>query len=148
MTIQLDFAGYALRLDRRYDPDTHMWVLDVADAWVRVGLDALTADTYGALAQLALAPEGTRVARGEPFGSLEAAKFVGPLIAPVSGVLETVNTPVLMDPELVLRDPYGDGWLAEFTEVGPAPELVDSEQARTWFAHEVADYREKGLVAE
>ena len=44
-----------------------------ADAWMRVGLDALTADTYGALAQLALVPEGTRVTRGEPFGSLEAA---------------------------------------------------------------------------
>lgn len=148
MTTQLDFAGYALRLDRRYDPDTHMWVLEVADAWMRVGLDALTADTYGALAQLALAPEGTRVERGEPFGSLEAAKFVGPLIAPLSGVLQTVNTQVLADPELVLRDPYGQGWLAEFTEVGPAPELLYSEQARAWFGREVAAYREKGLVAE
>ena len=148
MTTQLDFAGYPLRLDRRYDPDTHMWVLDIADAWMRVGLDALTADTYGALAQLALVPEGTRVTRGEPFGSLEAAKFVGPLISPVSGVLQTVNTPVLVDPELVMRDPYGDGWLAEFTEVGPVPELLYGEAARTWFASEVADYREKGLVAE
>lgn len=148
MTAQLEFGGYALRLDRRYDPDTHLWVLDVADQRVRVGLDALTADTYGALAQLALSAVGTRVVRGEPFGSLEAAKFVGPLTAPVSGVLAAVNTEVLADPELVLHDPYDRGWLTEFTEVGLAPELVFGEEAHAWFVREVAEYRDKGLVAE
>jgi glycine cleavage system H protein len=148
MTTSLEFGGYALRLDRRYDPDTHLWVLDIADGRVRVGLDALTADTYGALAQLALSEVGTPVGRGEPFGSLEAAKFVGPLTAPVSGVVAAVNLAVLADPELVLRDPYDQGWLAEFAEVGPAPGLVGGDDVHAWFVREVADYREKGLVAE
>ena len=58
-------------------------------------------------------------ASGDPFGSLEAAKFVGPLTAPVSGVIAAVNGAVLADPESVLRDPYGRGWLAEFTVAGP-----------------------------
>lgn len=148
MTTQLEYGGYALRLDRRYDPDTHLWVLAIADGRVRVGFDALTADTYGALAQLAMSAVGTPVGRGEPFGSLEAAKFVGPLTAPVSGVLVAVNPAVLEDPELVLRDPYGLGWLAEFAEVGQAPALICDDEARAWFVREVADYREKGLVAE
>lgn len=148
MTTQLDFGGYELRLDRCYDPDTHMWVQEITPGRVRVGFDALTADTYGALAQLAMAHAGTSVERGDPFGSLEAAKFVGPLTAPVSGVVAAVNGEVLADPEMVLVDPYGRGWLAEFTVVGPAPELVDGDEARAWFAREVADYREKGLVAE
>lgn len=148
MTTQLEFGGYALRLDRRYDPDTHMWVQQITDGRVRVGFDALTADAYGALAQIAMAHTGTRVERGEPFGSLEAAKFVGPLTAPVSGVLQTVNTEVLANPELVLLDPYGRGWLAEFTVAAPVAELVDGEEARSWFAREVTKYREKGLVAE
>lgn len=148
MTIQLDFGGYELRLDRSYDPETHLWVQEVGDGRVRVGFDALTADTYGALAQLIMSPVGTAVERGEEFGSLEAAKFVGPLTAPVSGVLTAVNDTVLADPETVLRDPYGHGWLAEFT-VGAAPaDLVEGDQARSWFAGEVADYRDKGLVAE
>jgi glycine cleavage system H protein len=148
MTTQLDFGGYELRLDRSYDPDTHMWVQPIADGRVRVGFDALTADTYGALAQIAMSHAGTSVERGDPFGSLEAAKFVGPLTAPVTGVVAAVNGEVLADPEMVLLDPYGRGWLAVFTVAGPAPELVDGEDARTWFAREVADYREKGLVAE
>lgn len=148
MTIQLDFGGYELRLDRGYDPDTHMWVQDTGDGRVRVGFDALTADTYGALAQLVMSPVGTEVARGDEFGSLEAAKFVGPLTAPVTGVLAAVNDAVLADPEAVLRDPYGEGWLAEFAVAGAPAGLVDGEQARDWFAREVADYRDKGLVAE
>lgn len=148
MTIQLEFGGYALRLDRRYDPDTHLWVKEVADGRVRVGFDALTADTYGALAQVAMSSAGTSVERGDPFGSLEAAKFVGPLIAPVSGVVAAVNGEVLADPEIVLRDPYGSGWLAEFRVADAAPGLLDGEEARSWFAHEVAEFRDKGLVAE
>lgn len=148
MTIQLDFGGYELRLDRSYDPETHFWVQQAGDGRVRVGFDALTADTYGALAQLLMSPVGTTVQRGEEFGSLEAAKFVGPLIAPVSGVLAAVNNAVLADPETVLRDPYGTGWLAEFTVDAAPAGLVDGEDARNWFSREVADYRDKGLVAE
>lgn len=150
MTIHTDFGGYELRLDRRYDPETHFWVQQAGDGTgrVRVGFDALTADTYGALAQLMMSPVGTAVARGEEFGSLEAAKFVGPLTAPVTGVLAAVNDAVLADPEGVLRDPYGTGWLAEFDLAGEPAGLVEGDQAREWFAAEVADYREKGLVAE
>jgi glycine cleavage system H protein len=148
MTTQPEVDGYELRLDRRYDPDSHLWVMDTADGRVRVGLDALTADTYGALAQLELSGVGTPVGRGEVFGSLEAAKFVGPLTAPVSGVIAAVNLAVLADPELVLREPYDGGWLAEFAEAGSAPRLVGGDDARAWFAREIADYREKGLLAE
>lgn len=152
MTTQLDLGGYELRLDRSYDPDTHLWVQRVGDrtahSVVRVGFDALTADTYGALAQLMISPVGTAVQRGEEFGSLEAAKFVGPLTAPVTGVLTAVNEVVLADPETVLRDPYGGGWLAEFAVSAEPAGLIDGEDARAWFCGEVADYRDKGLVAE
>lgn len=148
MTIQLDFGGYELRLDRSYDPLTHLWVQDIGGGRARVGFDALTADTYGALAQLAMSPVGTSVQRGDQFGSLEAAKFVGPLTAPVCGVITAINADVLADPETVLRDPYGLGWLAEFALSDPASDLVDGEDARSWFAREVAAYRDKGLVAE
>ncbi len=148
MTIQLEVLGYALRMDRRYDPETHLWVLDTEDGRVRVGLDALSADTYGALAQLELSAVGTSIGRGDPFGSLEAAKFVGPLTAPVAGVVTAVNADVLADPELVLREPYDGGWLAEFSDVKAAFDLLGGDEARAWFAREVAEYREKGLLAE
>jgi glycine cleavage system H lipoate-binding protein len=63
-------------------------------------------------------------------------------------VVAAVNAAVLADPELVLREPYDSGWLAEFAEAGSANGLLGGEDARAWFAREIADYREKGLLAE
>lgn len=149
--IEAQVGGYPLRLDRFYDPDTHFWVQTRADGLLRIGLDALTADTYGSLAQLVIAPAGTAVDRGDPFGSLEAAKFVGPLTAPLSGVVVRVNEAVLADPDLVLREPYDSGWLVDLdpSELDYEGDvLVGDEAAHTWFTGAVADHREKGLVAE
>jgi glycine cleavage system H protein len=148
MTTPLEVSGYELRLDRSYDPETHLWVRQTADDRLRVGLDALTADTYGALAQLEMAAIGTPIGRGEAFGSLEAAKFVGPLTSPISGLIADVNEAVLADPDLVLREPYDGGWLVEFAETILAPGLLTGADAATWYAGEVAGYREKGLLAE
>jgi glycine cleavage system H protein len=149
--IEAQVSGYPLRLDRFYDPDTHMWVQTRADGLLRIGLDALTADTYGSLAQLMITPSGTAVERGDPFGSLEAAKFVGPLTAPLSGVVKQVNAAVLEDPGLVLREPYDGGWLvdldpSELDHEGDV--LVGDEAAHAWFTQAVAHHRAKGLVAE
>jgi glycine cleavage system H protein len=146
--VQVEVSGYAIRLDRGYDPETHLWVLQMPDGRYRVGLDALTADTYGALAQLAFEPVGTDLAGGAAFGSLEAAKFVGPLLSPVAGRLVAVNEAVLADPELVLRDPYEGGWLIEVDGTAEPTRLLHQDAALAWFDQAVAEHREQGLVAE
>jgi glycine cleavage system H protein len=144
-------AGYALRLDRDYHTPTHMWVRDVGAGRFRIGLDALTADTYGVLAQLILLPPGTEVVAGTPLGSLEAAKFVGPLVAPFAGMVIATNTAVLDNPEVVMSEPYDGGWLMELepsSEERPLPDTLSGPEAVAWFEQAVADHQEKGLVAE
>lgn len=144
-------GGYPLRTDRCYDPETHLWVREVAAGRVLVGMDALTAETSGTLAQLAVQPAGTPVVRGQAFGSLEAAKFVGPMISPVTGTLVRGNEAVLADPDLVLRDPYDAGWLAEIEPsdwASELPLLLCGTALRSWLERAVADYRERGLIAE
>jgi glycine cleavage system H protein len=143
--------GFEFRLDRAYDPVEGMWISDRGDGRHRIGLSALTADSYGALAQLTLDRAGTAVDRGSPFGSLEAAKFVGPLLSPLTGVVVALNSDVLDNPELVLAEPYDGGWLVEVECAGADSGLdllVEGDLARAWFSHTVAEYREKGLVAE
>lgn len=143
--------GYPLRLDRFYDPQTHHWVYTKADGLLRIGLDGLTADTYGSLAQLVISAAGSVVERGEAFGSLEAAKYVGPLLAPMSGRVAAVNPAVLADPDLVVRSPYDEGWLIDLDPSRLETEgdlLVNDEIAHAWFVQSVAEHREKGLVAE
>jgi glycine cleavage system H protein len=117
----------------------------------RIGMDALGVETSGTLAQLAFLPVGEVLKRGEAFGSVEAAKFVGPLTSPLSGTVTATNGAVVADPSLVERDPYGAGWLVELTLADPGElgELISGADAiPAWFAAEVEDYRLKGVLAE
>ena len=147
----VEVAGFGVALDRAYDPAGHFWVAMVGPDRARIGLDALGVETSGTIAQLAFLPLGEHLKRGEAFGSLEAAKFVGPLPSPLSGTVSATNDAVVADPALVERDPYGDGWLVEIdlAEPGELAELISgSHPIRVWFEAEVEDYRLKGVLAE
>lgn len=141
--------GFDLALDRGYDRTTHMWVRPVADDVVRVGMDALGVETSGTLAQLSMEPEGSTLQAGRPFGQLEAAKFVGPLISPVAGTLIAANEAVLLDAGVVERDPYGEGWLIEVrVDVASLEGLCrDAEELIAWFEERIDHYRREGVLA-
>jgi len=145
-------AGFTLALDRRYQPETHMWVLETGLGRVTIGMDSLGIETSGTLAELSFLPTGTELTAGRPFGQLEAAKFVGPLISPVSGAVLTVNEEVARDPGLAERDPYGAGWLIEASTSGtgaePPPLLTEPAEITAWFTARVAHYRLNGLIAQ
>ncbi len=149
---RIQVLGYPLAVDRAYEPGTHMWVQRTGAGVVRIGLDPLGIETSGTLAQLSFAAVGTQLAAGRPFGQLEAAKFVGPLVSPVSGTLLAVNEAVAADPGLAERDPFGDGWLADVSLAGadePLPGLLSGPAEITaWFAGQVAEYQAKGVLAQ
>ncbi len=147
----VEVAGFGVALDRAYDGTGHFWVSMVGPDRARIGMDALGVETSGTLAQLAFLPVGEHLKRGEAFGSLEAAKFVGPLTSPLSGTVSATNDAVVADPALVERDPYGAGWLIELdlADPGELSDLVSGSQPiRVWFEAEVEDYRMKGVLAE
>ena len=144
-------AGFGVALDRAYDPAGHFWVWMTTEGRARIGMDALGVETSGTIAQLAFLPVGEPLKRGEAFGSLEAAKFVGPLASPLSGTVTAANDAVVVDPSVVERDPHGAGWLVELDLADPSElgELISGADAiPAWFAAEVADYRLKGVLAE
>lgn len=144
--------GFPLALDRLYHPGTHMWVLPAEPGVVRIGMDPLGIETSGTLAQLSFLAAGATLAAGHPFGQLEAAKFVGPLVSPVSGTLLAVNEAVAADPGLAERDPFGAGWLIEVSLGAAAAELPgllsDPDEITAWFAGKVEDYQAKGVLAQ
>lgn len=146
-----EVEGFGVALDRAYDPAGHFWISMLSDGRARIGMDSLGIETSGTIAQLAFLGVGEHLTRGEAFGSLEAAKFVGPLTSPLSGTVVATNDAVVGDPALLERDPYGDGWLIELALAAPAElgELISGADAiPTWFAAEVEDYRLKGVLAE
>jgi glycine cleavage system H protein len=153
-----DADGFALPLDRGYHPATHMWVQLIAPGVARIGMDPLGVQTSGTLAHLSLPAVGERLAAGRPFGQLEAVKFVGPLISPVSGTVRAVNDAVPADPGRLERDPLGDGWLIDADLADPAEAsdipaeasalLTDPEAIIAWYTGKIAEYRLSGAIAQ
>jgi glycine cleavage system H protein len=145
-----DVRGFALALDRSYQPGTHMWVKLTKPGSARIGLDPLGIETSGTLAQLSLPAAGTGLTAGRPFGQLEAVKFVGPLTSPVSGTVRAVNHAAAADPGLVERDPFGEGWLIEAELADPADLdalLTDPAEVTAWYTARIEEYRLSGAIA-
>ena len=136
--------------DCYYDRTNHLWVQKHPDhPRVRVGIDSLGLESLGDLAYIALAPVGTRVVRGRPGGTLEAAKMTGELIAPVSGTVSARNEDVLRDPSLVNRENYGRGWLLIVEPSDwetESAELVHGPELDEWVRAEIEHYRQQGWI--
>ena len=129
-------STYAFPSDRRYDPANHTWVSLAEDSGhARVGVHALGLDALGELAYLSLAPVGTSVQRGDPIGTLEAAKMTTDLVAPVSGTIVARNEDALRQPYLVNQDPYGRGWLVAIAPSdwdNDVSSLLSAEEMYAW----------------
>jgi glycine cleavage system H protein len=146
-----EVGGYRLRADRYYDAERHLWVeLQPAPRLVRVGFDPLGRETSGDIVEISLGAVGVHVNRGDPFGNVEAAKFVGPLQAPVSGVVRERNAHVLSRPGALNEDP-NEAWLVELelTDSSELSHLLTGEdRLRPWFAAEIERFKQQGAVAE
>jgi len=139
-----------LLLEAYYDA-SHLWVLPDGRRGARCGFDPLGAETAGDIVAVSFEPVGTTVARGGEFGSLEAAKFVGPLISPVSGKITAHNEEVIAQPTLLHDDP-ATHWLFEIELTNAAAELPvlrrGEADVRAWFESETARFKEQGMIAE
>jgi glycine cleavage system H lipoate-binding protein len=65
---------YKFPTDRRYNAEHHMWAKHV-EGHILVGIDSLGLESMGDLAYVVILPPGTKVKRGQSFGSMEAAKM-------------------------------------------------------------------------
>jgi glycine cleavage system H protein len=78
--------------------------------------------------------DGDEVAVGDAFGKAQSAKWIGKLIAPLSGTIEEVNYDLESDSTVINKDPYNDGWVMTMTPSdldGELPGLVHGLDAVT-----------------
>jgi len=74
--------------------------------------------------------EGEQLAREEAFGTIEAVKTVSDLFMPVGGEILEFNAKLEDDPELVNKDPFGDGWMirVRMENASEIEELLTADQ--------------------
>ncbi len=86
-------------------------------------------DQLGDIVFVDLPEEGTSIAKGESFGSVESVKAVEDMYAPVGGEIVHRNNSVMASPEELQNDPHGEGWLLIIRPDNPdqLKDLMDSQ---------------------
>ncbi len=97
--------------DVRYAKD-HEWGRLEEDK-VRVGISDYAQDQLGDITYVELPAVGDSFKRGAQFGTVESTKAVADLFMPVGGEILAVNEALRESPELLNRDPYGEGWIVD-----------------------------------
>jgi glycine cleavage system H protein len=108
--------GCNLPDDLYYLVEKHVWARPMGGGLVRVGITAVAAKLSGGkLAAVTVKAKniGQEVKQGKSVATVESSKFVGPVPAPITGVLLRANERLASDPNLAVADPYGEGWVAE-----------------------------------
>ena len=99
-----------------------------------VGITAFAIDQLGDIVFLDLPEVGTRIEKGQTFGTIESVKAVEDIYAPVTGTVIEANTALVDEPENITQDPYGASWLIK-VNLENADDLSDSMSA--------SEYRDK-----
>lgn len=114
----------------KYTKD-HEWVKIEGDV-VTIGVTDYAQGELGDVVFVELPEVGDTVEREETFGSIEAVKAVADIFSPVSGEALEINPALEDDPEIVNKDPYGEGWMLKIKLSDPSEleELMDSAAYR------------------
>jgi glycine cleavage system H protein len=112
--------------DLRYTKE-HEWVRVDGDE-ATIGITQYAADQLGDIVYVELPAVGSGVEQSATFGVVESVKAVSDLFAPVAGEVAGANDALTDEPELVNRDPYGDGWMLRIRLADPAQldDLLDA----------------------
>ncbi len=92
----------------------HEWIrIEGQFGWI--GITDYAQSELGDVVFVEIPAVGTKIEKGKSFGTIEAVKAVSDLFAPVAGEIVDVNAEVKDHPEIVNKDPYGNGWMVKIS---------------------------------
>jgi glycine cleavage system H protein len=90
----------------------HEWIrVEGQTGWI--GITDFAQGELGDVVFIETPALGAKIEKGKSFGTIEAVKAVSDLYAPVSGEIIEVNAVIKDQPEIVNKDPYGNGWVVK-----------------------------------
>ncbi len=93
----------------KYTKD-HEWIR-VEGEYAIIGVTDYAQSQLGDVVFVEIETEGETLAHEEVFGTIEAVKTVSDAFMPVDGEVVEVNSKLADGPDLLNKDPYGDGWM-------------------------------------
>lgn len=109
--------------------DSHEYVRLEDDDLATIGLSAFALEELGDIVFLELPESGDSVSAGEQIGTIESVKAVSEIYSPVTGTVIDRNEVLIEEPEAIVDDPYGEGWLLKVRLDDPSQELEDTLSA-------------------
>lgn len=107
----------------------HEWIRLEGDV-AYVGITDYAQEQLGDIVFVDIPTEGEALEANEVFGTIEVVKTISDLFLPVAGEILEQNTALEENPELVNKDPYGEGWLIKMKPADAAAldNLLDAEE--------------------
>jgi len=104
-----EIMGYNMPDELYYHKD-HAWAR-VDGNKVTVGMHDMFQKESGDIVFVDLPEEEDEVEQGEVCGKIQSRKWIGKLVAPVSGEIIEINEELEEDTRLINKDCYGEGWI-------------------------------------
>ena len=105
-------------LDGLYYTKEHEWA-KVDGEIATVGITDYAQSELGDVVYIELPSDGKSVSVGDTFSTIEAVKAVSDVYSPVSGEIIEVHKELATAPDLINKDPYGDGWIIKVKMSNP-----------------------------
>jgi glycine cleavage system H protein len=108
---------------------THEWVRRESDNTVTVGITDHAQNLLGDMVYVETPEVGTNFGEGDDCAVVESVKAATDVYCPIAGEIITVNESLADAPEIINKDPFGDGWLFKLrpVDVEHLEELLDAE---------------------
>ena len=112
----------------KYTKD-HEWIKVDGDI-AYVGITDFAQGELGDIVFVEVETIGETLAKEEVYGTVEAVKTVSDMYMPVDGEVLELNEKLEEDPELVNKDPYGEGWITKISikEKSQLDDLLSAEE--------------------
>ena len=106
----------------------HEWIRVEGDI-AYVGITDYAQEQLGDIVFVDIPTVGESLEAGEVFGTIEVVKTISDLFLPVAGEVLEQNEALEENPELVNKDPYGEGCLIKMkpADVKAVEDLLDAE---------------------
>jgi len=102
----------------KYTQD-HEWIRVEGDFGF-IGISDYAQSNLGDIVFVEIETVGESLGKSEAFGNIEAVKAVEELYMPISGEVLEVNPALETSPEVVNKDPYGEGWMIKIKIADPS----------------------------